>query len=231
MGCNMALIPARGGSKSVPRKNIRRLAGKPLIAYAIDTAMQSNLINRVIVSTDDMEIAEIALFYGAEVPFIRPDELAQDDSSEWLTWQHAIKWFTSEYPEQELDALICIPPTSPLRSVQDVDACIKLLAESDADIVITTREARRNPYFNMVYLDENGCADVVISGDAAIHRRQAAPEVFEMTTVSYAARPEFVMATDSLFEGRVRAVLVPEERALDIDTEIDFKFAEFLISR
>ena len=132
MGCNMALIPARGGSKSVPRKNIRRLAGKPLIAYAIDTAMQSNLINRVIVSTDDMEIAEIALFYGAEVPFIRPDELAQDDSSEWLTWQHAIKWFTSEYPEQELDALICIPPTSPLRSVQDVDACIKLLAESDA---------------------------------------------------------------------------------------------------
>ncbi len=119
----VALIPARGGSKGIPRKNIRLLAGKPLIAYSIETALESSLIDRVIVSTDDRRIADIAIEFGAEVPFIRPKNLAQDDSPEWLTWQHAIR------NVDNIEILVCISPTSPLRSVEDIDLCVQTLID------------------------------------------------------------------------------------------------------
>lgn len=219
IGC----IFARGGSKGVPRKNIRLLAGKPLLAYAIETALASRWIGRVVVSTDDAEIAAVARQYGAEVPFIRPAELARDDSPEWLAWQHAIRMLG------DMDIFVSVPPTSPLRAVGDVDACIEKLMESDADAVITVRLAERNPYFNMVTLDEDGYAQLVIPSGPKVHRRQEAPVVYDVTTVAYAARPEFVLRASSLFEGRLKAVVVPAERAIDIDTELDFKFAEFLL--
>jgi N-acylneuraminate cytidylyltransferase len=226
----VALIPARGGSKGVPRKNIRPLAGKPLIAYSIETARASKLIDRVVVSTDDVEIADIARRYGAEVPFMRPAELAQDDSPEWLTWQHAVR--TLEAAEgRTRDAFVCVSPTSPLRAVEDVDACIQLLLNSDSDMVMTVRPSERNPYFNMVGLDATGCARVILRPERPIFRRQDAPAVYDITTVAYAFRPAYVLRTTSEFDGKVRAVVVPAERALDIDTELDFKFAEFLLSR
>jgi CMP-N-acetylneuraminic acid synthetase len=227
----VGFIFARGGSKGVPRKNIRPLAGKPLIAYAIETALASDLIDRVIVSTDDEEIATVARGYGAEVPFIRPQELARDDSPEWLAWQHAVRTLEATEGEAKMDVFVCIPPTSPLRAVEDVDACIQTLLESDADLVITIKPAERNPYFNMVLLDGAGYAQLVIPSDQTIHQRQAAPIVYDMTTVAYAARPEFVLNANSMFEGKVKAVVVPAERALDIDTELDFKFAEFLLGQ
>jgi N-acylneuraminate cytidylyltransferase len=233
----VALIPARGGSKGVPRKNIRLLAGKPLIAYAIETARASHLIDRVIVSTDDTGIADVARQYGAEVPFMRPRELAQDDSPDWLTWQHAVRMLTATEGdaqgegEAKIDVFVCISPTSPLRAVEDVEACIQLLLNSDADLVITVKPAERNPYFNMVVLDAAGWARLVISPERPIYRRQDAPPVYDMTTVAYAFRPGFVLRAHSQFEGRVKAVVVPAERALDIDTELDFKFAEFLLSQ
>ncbi|TAK00232.1 acylneuraminate cytidylyltransferase family protein [bacterium] len=226
-----AIIPARGGSKGLPRKNIRLLAGKPLIAYAIETALSSKLIDRVIVSTDDAEIARIAREYGAEVPFMRPQELALDDMPEWLVWRHAIQMLDPTGSSSRMDMLVCVPPTSPLRAVEDVDACIRLLQEDDVDLVITVRPAERNPYFNMVSLDERGYAQLVICPPQPVYRRQAAPEVFDITTVAYAARPEFILRADSMFEGRVKAVVVPSERALDIDTELDFKLAEFLMQQ
>ena len=222
-------IFARGGSKGVPRKNIRLLAGKPLIAYAIETALASELIDCVIVSTDDAEIAGVAQQYGAEVPFMRPAELARDDSPEWLAWQHTIRTLEVTEGEPKMNVFVCIPPTSPLRAVEDVDACIQTLLESDADLVITVKPAERNPYFNMVVLDEQDYARLVIQPDKKTHRRQAAPMVYDMTTVAYAARPEFVLSADSMFEGKVKAVVVPAERAVDIDTELDFRFAEFLL--
>ncbi len=223
----VGFVFARGGSKGVAHKNIRPLAGKPLIAYSIQAGRASTLIDRVIVSTDDVEIAEVARHYGAEVPFMRPAELAQDDSPEWLAWQHAIR--TLEALDSEpLDVFVSISPTSPFRSVADVDACIETLTESNADVVITVKSAERNPYFNMVTLDAEGYARLVISSAETIHRRQSAPPVFDVTTVAYAARPEFVQRANTIFEGKVKAVLVPAERALDIDTELDFKFAEFL---
>jgi len=228
----IALIPARGGSKSVPRKNIRLLAGKPLIAYSIETARASKLIERVVVSTDDAEIADVARRYGADVPFMRPAELAQDDSPEWLTWQHAVRTLqAAEAGGAAIDAFVCVSPTSPLRAVEDIDACIEMLLNSDADMVMTVSPSERNPYFNMVALDEAGSARVVIKPDRPIYRRQDAPRVYDITTVAYAFRPAFVLGTRSEFDGKVRAVVVPAERAVDIDTELDFAFAEFLLRR
>ena len=227
----VGVVFARGGSKGISRKNLRLLAGKPLIAYAINTALTSNLIDRVVVSTDDREIAAVAQEYGAEIPFMRPAELAQDDSPEWLAWQHAIRELKLVGSGPRRNIFVCIPPTSPLRAVENVDACIQELLETDADLVITVKPADRNPYFNMVMLDAEGCARLVITVNKEFHHRQTAPQVYDMTTVAYAARPEFVLQANSMFEGKVRAVVVPPEQAVDIDSELDFKFAEFLLSQ
>lgn len=226
----IGFIFARGGSKGVPRKNVRLLAGKPLIAYAIETALASRWTQRTIVSTDDSEIAEVARRYGAEVPFVRPAELAGDDSPEWLAWQHAIRTIQAAAGHL-MDVFVSVPPTSPIRSRDDVDDCVQVLMNSDADAVITVKRADRNPYFNMVTIDEAGYASIVVSSKDKIHRRQSAPAVYDITTVAYAARPEFILSANSLFEGKIRTVVVPAERALDIDTELDFEFAEFLLNR
>jgi N-acylneuraminate cytidylyltransferase len=222
-------IFARGGSKGVPRKNIRHLAGKPLIAYAIETAKQSRYITRVIVSTDDPEIAGIAKRFGADVPFLRPSELAGDRSPEWLAWRHAIQEAKKESGKIP-DIFVSIPTTSPLRDASDIDRCISCLQESDADIVVTVKKADRSPYFNMVTLDGNGFAKVVMQAGSTLVRRQDAPTVYDMTTVAYASRPEFIIRAVGIFCGKVRVVEVPPERAIDIDTELDFRIAEFLIS-
>lgn len=224
----VAFIFARGGSKGVPRKNIRLLAGRPLIAYAIETARAGRGVKRVIVSTDDAEIASVAREYGAEVPFLRPADLATDTASEWMAWQHAIREVSRNDP---FDVFLSVPTTSPLRAVEDLDACVGLLLEGGADIVVTARPSERSPYFNMVRLDERGFARLVIAPAGEVSNRQAAPKVYDLTTVAYAARPEFVLRAASLFEGAVKAVLVPPERAVDIDTELDFDIAEFLMRR
>lgn len=225
----IGFVFARGGSRGVPGKNIREIDGKPLIAYAIETAKQVEVIVRVIVSTDDEEIAQIARQYGAETPFIRPAHLAQDKSSEWSAWQHAIREI--EKGGFRLGTFVSIPPTSPLRNSGDIAACIALLNEGNADLVYTVTETDRNPYFNMVTVDDDGFAHVAISPDKAVHRRQDAPVVYDSTTVAYAARPEFILNHDHMFEGRVKVVVVPAERALDIDSELDFSLAEFYMKR
>jgi N-acylneuraminate cytidylyltransferase len=221
-------IFARGGSKGVPRKNIRQLAGRPLIAHAIETAKRARTLERLIVSTDDEEIASVARQYGAEVPFMRPAALAQDDSPEWLAWRHALQTL-EEQDGHVPDVLVAIPTTSPLRAPGDIDACVDRLLESDADIVITVTHAARSPYFNMVVLDGDA-ARLVIPPSEEITRRQDAPVVYDMTTVAYAARSAFVLKAGGLFEGTTRAVIIPTERALDIDDEHSFRIAERLLS-
>lgn len=226
----VGFIFARVGSQGVPGKNIRFLADKPLIAYAIETAFQSQFIDRVVVSTDDEKIARVAQDFGAEVPFVRPKELAQNNSPEWLAWQHAIRTLKEQDNGRELDVFVSIPPTAPLRSVEDVDNAIQTFLESDADIVITAKKASRHPSFNMITLDEQNCAKLVLPLDKQIIRRQDTPPVYDMTTVAYVASPKFIMESNAVFEGSVKAVLIPEERALDIDTELDFQFAEYLMT-
>lgn len=226
----VGFIFARGGSKGVPGKNIRLLAGKPLIAYAIETGFQSQFIDRIVVSSDDEKIVQIAKDFNAEVPFVRPKELAQDNSPEWLAWQHAIRTLKEHDKNRSLDVFVSIPPTAPLRAAEDVDNAIQTFLEGDADIVITVKKASCHPSFNMIALDEKKCAKLVLPLDKQITRRQDAPLVYDMTTVAYVASPKFIMESKTVFEGRVKAVIIPEERALDIDTELDFKFAEFLIN-
>jgi CMP-N-acetylneuraminic acid synthetase len=223
----VAFIFARGGSKGLPGKNLRLLCGKPLIAWAIEQAKAVKRIERVIVSTDSDEIANVARQYGAETPFIRPTELATDESPEWLAWGHALKYLQSESGLPE--AMVSVPVTAPLRESADIDRCIDEFALGEADVVVTVSGARRNPYFNMVKRNEDGSIGLAIQLSGNVSRRQDAPNVFDMATVAYVANPEFVINSKALFDGRVRAVEVPPERAIDIDTLLDFRIVEFLM--
>ena len=224
---HQAFIFARGGSKGVPGKNIRPLAGKPLIAYAIETALGAPSLGNVIVSTDSEGIASVARACGARVPFLRPAALAADAASEWDAWKHALAWV--EEAEGPIDAMVSLPTTSPFRAVEDVEACIaKLSASPDFDAVITVAAAERNPYFNMVTMACDGEAKLVIASEGNTVRRQDAPAVFDVTTVAYAVRPRHLRENSGLFDGRIGAVVVPRERALDIDTPYDFRLAELL---
>jgi len=225
----VALICARGGSKGLPGKNIRPLAGRPLIAWAIAQARAVRRIGRIIISTDSEEIAAVARAAGAEVPFLRPSELAQDNSPEWLVWRHALNYLwesAGTYP----GALIVVPTTAPLRAPQDLENCLDEYERNGPDVVITVTDAHRSPYFNMVRSRHDGTVGLVIPPEGAVVRRQDAPVVYDMTTVAYVARPEFVMTRNGVFEGRVRQVHVPPERALDIDTLLDFRIAECLLA-
>jgi CMP-N-acetylneuraminic acid synthetase len=223
----VVLICARGGSKGLPNKNIKPLGGIPLIGISIKIAKQVNRIDRIIVSTDSKEIAQVAKKYGAEVPFMRPEELAKDNSSEWLVWQHALNYLSVNDPIP-IDGLVNLPTTAPLRSVVDVENCLDEYEKGEVDVVVTITDAHRNPYFNMVTKDESGYSSLVFS-ENTFYRRQDLPEVYDMTTVAYVARPEYVQNSNSLFEGRVRSVSIPIERAIDIDTDLDFKFAECIL--
>lgn len=223
----IGFVFARGGSKGVPGKNLRQLAGKPLLAHAIAAAKATRCISRVVVSTDDPAIAEAAREWGGEVPFLRPAELAGDQSPEWLAWQHAIRAVRAETP---FDVFVSVPTTAPLRAPQDIEACVDRLGKGGVDIVVTVTPASRSPYFNMVTLAADGAAALVIPPAATVHNRQAAPPVFDMTTVCYAARADFVLAAGGIFDGRVGAVVVPRERALDIDSELDLEIAACLFA-
>ncbi len=224
----VAFIFARGGSKGLPGKNIRLFGGKPLIAWSIEQAKAVSRIRRVIVSTDSAEIAEVAMKYGAEVPFIRPAHLATDDAPEWLAWRHALEYVREE-EGQWPDAMVSVPVTAPLRQAVDLENCLDAFVRGGVDMVITVCEARRNPYFNMVKMNHDGTVGLVIPTVNVFARRQDVPVVFDMTTVAYVTNPAFVLKHDAIFNGRVRAVEVPVERSIDIDTIIDFQVAEFLL--
>lgn len=227
MSRNIAFVFARGGSKGIPGKNIKQLGDRPLIGWSIETALACPLIDRVIVSTDDQGIAKVAKEQGAEVPFIRPKELAQDDSAEWYAWRHAVEYLHKQ--GVEFDKFISLPATSPLRSVEDVEKCILALDEQ-TDMVITVKKAERSPYFNMVTMDEKGFTQLAIRPDKPVIRRQDAPEVYDMTTVCYVTRPDFILDNFGVFSGRVRSVIIPHDRAIDIDNPIDFKMAELFVN-
>ena len=226
----VAFIFARGGSKGLPGKNTRLLAEKPLIAWSIEHAYAVKRIDRVIVSTDSQEIAYIAREFGAEVPFMRPMELAQDDSPEWLAWRHALNYL-KETEGFLPKVMVSVPTTAPLRSPTDIDNCLDEYGKGNVDTVVTVTEAHRSPYFNMVKKNSDGTVRLVIPPVSLMTRRQDAATVFDMTTVAYVINPEFVLSHESIFEGKVGMVEVPRERAIDIDTIIDFQMAEFYLSQ
>lgn len=226
----ISFIFARGGSKGLKDKNILSFAGKPLIAWTIEQALVHPEIDRVLVSTDSIEIAEIAKSFGAEVPFIRPPELATDSSSELLSWKHALKYLQED--EGKLpEIFISLPCTAPLRSQEDITRNLHLLVESGGDLALTATPSQRSPYFNMVHLQSNSRASLVIENGSAYTRRQDTPKTYDMTTVAYSGKPGYILETNELLSGKVYASIVDQERAIDIDNSLDFEIAEYLFKK
>ena len=221
-----AFVFARGGSKGLPRKNLLPIAGLPLVAHSIRMAAALEEIDDIFVSTEDGEIAALAREYGARV-IERPAELATDSAPEWLAWRHAVAWVEAELGPFE--RFLSLPATAPLRSAVDVQACLKALTAS-TDLVLTMSAARRNPWFNMVSVDPEGCVRPVNAGDG-VSRRPDAPAVFDLATVAYATRPTYIREATGLWAGCVRAVEVPVARAIDIDDALDFSIARFLLEQ
>lgn len=224
----LCIIPARGGSKGVLRKNVKLLAGKPLIAYTIEHALQSQYVDRVIVSTDDAEIAAVARQYGAEVPFMRPSDLAGDHVSTMDVLLHAVHWM-EEHEKYDFDILVLLHATTPLRNVDDVNAAIKLLVESKADNVFSVTESHRNPYFNMVEVADDGTVMLSKKGDFVT--RQSAPKVYDMNASIYVWWKDILEKERKIFLKRSQVYKMPKERSIDIDDNFDFRIAEFLLSK
>lgn len=189
-----AFIFARGGSKGVPGKNIRILDGKPLLAHSIMVAQDIVEVSRIFVSTDDQDIADVGIKYGAEI-INRPTELAQDDSPEWLAWLHAIEWLESK--GEYFDRFVSLPTTSPLRNKSDVINCLNLL-DKQTDVVVTMTDTSRSPYFNMV-TEENSYIKLLNESKEDYSRRQDVPLAYDMTTVAYVSRPDFIKNNNKIW--------------------------------
>lgn len=222
----IASICARGGSQGVPRKNIRPLCGKPLIVHTIEHALACPLIERVYVSTDDEEIAKIAREAGADVPFLRPPELATSEAGKIPVICHLVD--EVEKSGVKVSRIVDLDPTSPLRTISDIEQCITML-DDETDVVITGYLAEKSPYFNMVERKGDGNVGLVCRLDKPVVRRQDAPEVYAMNASIYVWHRHSL--DKGLWEGRVRLYEMPRERSIDIDHEIDFRLVEIYMQR
>ncbi|ASY11442.1 N-acylneuraminate cytidylyltransferase [Candidatus Planktophila dulcis] len=226
----VSFIFARGGSRGLRDKNILDFAGKPLIAWTIEQALENPRIQRVIVSTDSPEIADISRAHGADVPFLRPAELASDTSSELLSWKHALN-FLKDSEGTIPEIFLSLPCTAPLRQQDDINRNLDCLIENNGDIAISVSASLRSPYFNMVQLDGAGQASLVLRPEKEYVRRQDVPKTFDLTTVAYSSRSQYILQTDDLMAGKVFASIVDRDRAIDIDDALDFEVAEFLFKK
>lgn len=222
----VCIIPARAGSKGVPGKNVRLLGGKPLIAHSVEHARRSRYVDRIIVSTDGEDIAIAARAAGADVPFVRPNRLAGDAVGTIDVLLHATQWLEEEdgYP---FDLLVLLHATAPLRTTEDVDACIDLLVTENADSVFSVVEAHNNPYFNMVELDASGVPHLV--KEASFLSRQEAPHVYAMNSSIYVWRRDTLVTMRRVILPNSRVYEMPRERSIDIDEELDFRVAAMLL--
>jgi len=226
----LCTICARGGSKGVKNKNIRLLNGKPLIAYTIEQAKATNLFDHIVVSTDSDEIAEISKKYGAEVFFKRSSELATDTAEKIHVIRDAFIR-SEQYYGKTYDYLIDLDATSPLRDVEDIINAFNQFKENNNDNLITATPSRRNPYFNMVEVDKNGKVYLSKKLDKKIVRRQDVPKVYDMNASIYIWKREVLLKEDNLFLENTGLYIMPMERSIDIDSELDFKIVEFLMRK
>jgi len=221
----LGLIPARGGSKGIGRKNIRLLAGKPLLAYTASAAQQSARLSRVLLSTDDPEIAEIGKSVGLDVPFLRPAGLALDSTPMIDVVLHAIRWEQSH--GERYDGICLLQPTSPLRSARTIDRCISRLWEQDADCVISVRPVppEYNPHW--VYLETpEGLLKPSVGDCDPIPARQLLPPAYHRDGSVFAAKTQSVLVHGSLYGRKTVGVLSPEAEACDLDTEEQWEWLE-----
>jgi N-acylneuraminate cytidylyltransferase len=227
----LAIIPARGGSKSIPRKNIRGFAGYPLIAYSISAGLSADTISRVIVSTDDEEIAAISREYGAEVPFIRPENFSRDDTPDLPVFQHALDWLKSNEGYQP-EIIVQLRPTSPLRRTEHINlAVLGLLEHPDADSIRTVCTPFQNPY-KMWRIDSHGFMQPIIAGNMAESYnlpRQALPEVYWQTGYVDAAWIDTILEKNSMTGENILPLVIGAEDWIDIDSPDDWRRAERLL--
>lgn len=219
----LAIIPARGGSKGVPRKNVRNLAGKPLIAWTIEEAKKSKYITRLILSSEDEEIIEVAKKYGCEVPFKRPAELAYDDTSSIEVVLHAIEQCPG------YDYVVLLQPTSPLRTVEDIDGCIEMLFTQNIDFGVSVSEPNNSPYW-MYMVDMDGSMEPIIKQEEIISRRQDLPKIYTLNGAVYVAKVERLLKEKNFLNSNTKAYIMNNENSLDIDSELDFLVCEHLIN-
>ena len=226
----LAVIPARGGSKGLPGKNIRPLAGLPLIVHTIRLAQLCPEIDRCIVSTDDEEIAAVARAHGAEVPFIRPADLAQDDSPMWPVLQHALRDMERRTGDQ-FGSLLLLQPTAPGRLPQDVTDALQILeADEDAVGVVAVSEPPFNPRWVCIEA-KDGYMKQLIPSDSTYVRRQDVPPVYRINGLLYLWRSRHLLGTSNpgYYDTRHRILVVPEQRAWDVDTSDDLAMLELMV--
>jgi len=227
----LCTICARGGSKSIPGKNVREVGGKPLVGHAVSDAGSWNRSADIVVSTDDDEIALVAERYGAQVPFRRPAELASDTAAKLPAIQHAVKQM-EDTRKWQYDYVVDVDATTPLRQPSDIEDCFTTVQEDErATNAYTVCEADKNPYFNMVELDDDGYASLSKEVGPDVVRRQDAPMVYEMNAAVYVYDRDFLMETDTHHGEYTRISVMPPERSVDIDTKLDLEFVEFMFER
>lgn len=221
-----AFVFARGGSKGIPKKNLQMIGDTPLVAQGIKLAKENKEIEKVFLSTDCEEIAAVGKKYGAEL-IERPEHLAHDNAPEFEAWKHAVKVVEEKYGAFE--CFLSLPPTSPLRNNLDIKNCMNLFKDGpNLDMVLTMTHASRSPWFNMVKQSEDETISLLVSNSKGYVRRQDAPIGYDLTTVAYLAKPQFLKNNQKIWDGKVGGVLIPPERAIDIDTELDLKIARLL---
>ena len=225
----LAVICARGGSKGLKGKNLRPLAGRPLISYSVEQALDSKLFEAVAVSSDSEEILKVARASGADFTVTRPDELASDNAPKIPAIRHCAKSVEIE-TEQTFDTIVDLDATSPLRNSDDIRGAVNLLEGSDANNVVSAMPARRSPYFNIVERDKKGRVQLSKPPEKPIVRRQDAPECFDLNASVFVWTRECLFSKiDYVLGNKTYLFVMPEERSIDIDTENDFKFVEFLM--
>jgi len=220
----LAIIPARGGSKGIPRKNIKPLMAKPLIDWSIEAAKQSSCIDRIIVSTEDKEIASVACELGVDVPFMRPDELAADDTPGVAPVLHAI----SQLPNY--DWILLLQPTSPLRTAEDIDGIWQFCQERGAPSAVSVCEVGKHPYW-MYKCDAAERLEPLIKGRPDVTRRQDLPPAYALNGALYLARTDWLLEQQDFIGPETRGYIMPPERSVDLDTPQDWLWVEFLIEQ
>jgi len=214
----LGLIPARGGSKGIVRKNLRLLAGKPLLMHTVEAARASAHLTRVVLSTDDVEIAEVGRRSGVDVPFLRPAELALDSTPMIEVVLHCIRWLQGQ--GEEYEAVCLLQPTSPLRSAETIDRCISELWQRNADCVVSVRPvpAEHNPHW-VYFIEPDGSLHLSTGEAEPISARQLLPAAYHRDGSVFVARTPGVLSRGSLYGPRTIGVVSPEAEAFDLDTE------------
>ena len=225
----LGIVPARSGSKGVPGKNIRLLCGKPLLQYTAEAAQGARLLSRVILSTDSEEIAKVGESCGLEVPFLRPPELAEDETPMLPVVQHAVRWMENQ--GERFHAICLLQPTNPMRRAEHIDDCIRLLEKTDADAVVTILPvpAEHNPHW-VYFPDESGLLNLSTGEAAPIPRRQELPIAYHREGSVYVTRRDVLMDGNTFYGERLAGYLINAESSVNIDRPQDWQRAEKLLA-